>query len=93
MLETVFTIFYLIVRYTFIALMVLMIARWILSLFRLSDGNPIMLFLTRCTEPVILPFRRRIPPVSFLDMSLIFAFVSLIIVQTLLEQAIPLTLR
>ncbi len=93
MLETVFTVFYLIVRYTFIALMVLMIARWILSLFRLSDGNPIMLFLTRCTEPVILPFRRRIPPVSFLDMSWIFAFVSLIIMQTLLDQAIPLTLR
>lgn len=93
MLETVFTIFYLIIHYTFLALIVLMIARWILSLFRLSDSNPIMLFLTRCTEPVILPFRRRIPPVSFLDMSWIFAFVSLLIVQTLLEQAIPLTLR
>jgi uncharacterized protein YggT (Ycf19 family) len=93
MLETVFTIFYLIVHYAFLALIVLMIARWILSLFRLSDSNPIMLFLTRCTEPVILPFRRRIPPVSILDMSWIFAFVSLLIVQTLLEQAIPLTLR
>ena len=93
MLETAFTVFYLIVHYTFLALIVLMIARWILSLFRLSDGNPIMLFLTRCTEPVILPFRRRIPPVSFLDMSWIFAFVSLWIVQALLEQAIPLTLR
>ena len=34
-----------------------------------------------------------IPPVSILDMSWIFAFVSLLIVQTLLEQAIPLTLR
>lgn len=93
MLETAFTIFYLIVHYTFLALVVLMIARWILSLFHLSDGNPIMLFLTRCTEPIILPFRRRIPPVSILDMSWIFAFVSLLIVQTLLEQAIPLSLR
>ena len=93
MLETAFTVFYLVIHYTLLALIVLMIARWILSLFHLSESNPIMLFLTRCTEPIIVPFRRRIPPVSILDMSWIFAFVSLIIVQALLEQAIPLSLR
>jgi uncharacterized protein YggT (Ycf19 family) len=49
-----------------------------------------MLFLIRCTEPIIVPFRRRIPAVGILDMSWIFAFVSLYIVQALLQQAIPL---
>ena len=90
MLDTAFAVFYIVVHYTFLALIVLMIARWILSLFRLSEGNPIMLFLTRCTEPFILPFRRRIPPVGILDMSWIFAFISLYIMQALLEQAVPL---
>lgn len=89
MLGTAFLILGTIIRYTFLALIVLMIARWILSLFRLSDSNPIMLFLIRCTEPIIVPFRRRIPPVGILDMSWIFAFVSLNIVQVLLLQAIP----
>ena len=89
MLETAFIILGNIIHYTFLVLIVLMLARWILSLFHLSEGNPIMLFLTRCTEPIILPFRRRIPPVGILDMSWIFAFVSLYIVQALLLQAIP----
>jgi YggT family protein len=89
MLDTAFTIIYYVIHYTFIALIVLMIARWILSWFRLSEGNPIMLFLARCTDPFIRPIRRRIPPVAFLDMSWIFAFVALYIMQFILIQALP----
>lgn len=89
MLETAFRIIGTIIDYTLTALIVLMFVRWILSWFRLSESNPIMLFLTRCTEPIIVPFRRRIPLVGILDISWIFALVSLYIVQALLEQAIP----
>ena len=82
-------ILYNIINYFFTALIILLIARWILSMFRLSDSNPIMLFLMRCTDPLIMPIRRRIPPVGFLDMSWIFAFVAILIMRTLLLQALP----
>lgn len=93
MLTTLFIIMAYVIDYTLIALIVMIFVRWILSAFHLSDSNPIMLFLTRCTEPIVLPFRRRVPPVSILDMSLIFASVSLWIVRMLLLQAIPIVLR
>lgn len=88
-MTTLFSVLGHIINYTLIALIVLMFVRWILSWFRLSDSNPIMLFLTRCTEPIIVPFRRRIPPVGNLDLSWIFALVSLYIVLALLLQAVP----
>jgi YggT family protein len=84
------SIVYHVIYYFFTALIVLLIARWILSLFRLSDSNPIMLFLMRCTDPLVVPIRRRIPPVGgFLDVSWIFAFVAIYIVRALLLQALP----
>ncbi len=90
MLQTAFIILYYIIHYFFLALILLILARWILSWFRLPESNPIMLFIARCTDPVILPFRRRIPPVMFLDMAAIFALVALYIMQFVLLQALPL---
>jgi len=83
------SILYHVIYYFFTALIVLLIARWILSLFRLSDSNPIMLFLMRCTDPLIVPIRRRIPPLAFLDISWSFAFVAILIMRALLLQALP----
>jgi YggT family protein len=82
-------IFSSIIHYFFVALMVLLWVRIILTWFRLSDSNPIVLFLARCTDPIIVPIRKRIPPVGFLDISWIFAFVALIIMQMVLLQALP----
>ncbi len=70
-------------------LIVLLFVRWILSWFRLPDSNPIMLFLNRTTDPVILPFRKRIPPVAFLDMSWFFAWAFLTIFRIVFLQALP----
>ncbi len=84
-----FNILHLLINFFFVALIVLLWVRLILSWFRLSDSNPIMLFLARCTDPVIAPIRKRIPPVGFLDVSWIFAFVALNIMRTLLLQALP----
>jgi len=78
-----------VIYYFFAALWVLLFVRFILSWFRLSDSNPIMLFLMRVTEPYIVPIRRRIPPVGPLDVSWFFALSALIIMQALLLQALP----
>ncbi len=82
-------ILHLLIYYFFTILIVLMFVRWILSFFRFSEGNPIMLFLTRCTEPLVAPVRRRIPPVLFLDVSWFFVFIGLYIMRALLMQALP----
>lgn len=82
-------ILHLVIYYFFTILIVLLFVRWILSLFRLSDSNPIMLFLTRSTEPFIVPIRKRIPPLAFLDISWFFAWSALLIMRTLLLQALP----
>jgi YggT family protein len=73
----------------FAALIILMFVRMILSWFRIGDGNPIMLFVVRCTEPFIVPIRKRVPPVAFLDISWFFAWSALIIMRILLLQALP----
>ena len=87
MLQT--NILHLVIRLFFSGLIILMFVRWILTMFRVSDGNPIMLFLIRCTDPLISPIRKRIPPVGFLDISWFFVWSALIIMQILLLQALP----
>ena len=77
------------VYYFFTALIILMFVRWILSWFRLSESNPIMLFLIRCTDPLIAPIRKYIPPVGFFDISWFFVWTALYIMRTLLIQALP----
>lgn len=82
-------IVYDLISYTFGILIVLLFVRLILSWFRLGEGNPVMLFLARCTDPFIVPIRRRIPPVGFIDISWFFAMVALGIMRLLLLQALP----
>jgi len=41
-------------------------------------------FLNDVSEPILLPFRRMIPPISGLDLSPIFAFLFLEIIKTIL---------
>lgn len=73
----------------FTGLIILLFVRLILSWFRLSESNPIMLFLVRCTDPLIAPIRKYIPPVGFLDISWFFAWSALLIMRILLIQALP----
>lgn len=72
----------------FAVLIILLIVRWILSFF-VKEGNPIMLFMIRCTDPMIAPVRKRIPPVAFIDISWFFVWSALIIMRVLLLQALP----
>lgn len=82
-------ILYNVISYFFTGLIILLFVRWILSWFRLSESNPIMLFLVRCTEPVIAPIRKYIPPAGFIDISWFFAWSALLIMRVLLLQALP----
>ncbi len=82
-------ILHLLIYYFFTVLIVLLFVRWILSLFRISESNPIMLFLMYATDPIIAPIRKRLPPVMFLDISWFFAWAALFIMRILLYQALP----
>lgn len=71
------------------ALIIMLFARMILSYF-LNPANPVLLFLVRCTEPLAVPIRKRIPRTPFLDVSWLFVFVGLFIMRALLLQALPI---
>ena len=78
-----------IINLFFAVLIILMFVRFILSFFNLREGNPIMLFITRCTEPFIAPISKRVPPVWVLNVAFFFAWAALDIMRTLLLQALP----
>jgi uncharacterized protein YggT (Ycf19 family) len=79
-----------VVNLFFSLIIILMFVRWILSWFRLSEGNPVMLFFVRTTDPFLLPLRKRIPPVKSFDMSWFFAWILLIIARDIFLQALPI---
>ncbi|TKJ31138.1 MAG: hypothetical protein CEE40_02455 [Chloroflexi bacterium B3_Chlor] len=68
--------------FTFLYLAIM--ARIILSWFRLDPYHPVSLFLYRVTEPILGFFRGIIPPIGMIDISPIVAIVVLGIVQQVL---------
>lgn len=66
-------------------------ARVIASWFRIDERFAIVRFLAYLTDPFLLPIRRFVPPVGFLDMSWIIATFMLQTVQILLLQSLPAT--
>lgn len=72
-IELIFTFFYLAIM-----------ARIILSWFRIDPYHPVSMFLFRVTEPILAPFRRIIPPIGMIDISPIVAIIVLGIVQQVL---------
>jgi YggT family protein len=71
--DLVFTFFYLAIM-----------ARIILSWFRIDPYHPVSVFLFRVTEPILAPFRNIIPPIGMMDISPIVAIIVLGIVQQVL---------
>ncbi|MFY7696164.1 MAG: YggT family protein [Cyanobium sp.] len=68
-----------------------LIVRVLLSWFpNLDWGNPILSAISSITDPFLNLFRGLIPPIGGLDLSSIVAFLSLQLVQTLLEQSVVL---
>lgn len=64
-------------------------ARVIASWFRMDERYAFIRFLAYLTDPFLVPIRRFIPPVGFLDMSWIIATFMLQTVQLLLLQSLP----
>jgi YggT family protein len=64
------------------------IARSLLSWFRISYYHPIARFLIQITEPVLAPLRRHIPPVGGLDFTPMVALVLIWVVEQVLQMLI-----
>lgn len=65
----------------FWGLLIMVIASWIAP----QSYNPALLLVRQLVEPVCTPFRRLIPPMGGLDISIIFAFLALNVVQILIK--------
>ncbi|MBI3964389.1 MAG: YggT family protein [Chloroflexi bacterium] len=76
------------VNLLFTILMWAIIARSLLSWFRLAPDHPIIRVLDDVTEPILAPLRRVIPLVGPLDISPIVAIILLNVAQTLLVRAL-----
>jgi YggT family protein len=66
----------------------LIIVRIIFSWGRVSYVNPLMRFLVRATDPLLVPLRQMIPPLGMFDLSPIVAF----IIIWLFQAAVQMTL-
>ncbi|HKY28539.1 MAG TPA: YggT family protein [Pyrinomonadaceae bacterium] len=61
----------------------MIIARVILS-WGLTYGHRLMRFLIRWTDPILIPFRRRIPPVGMFDLSPMIVLIILLVFQSII---------
>lgn len=59
------------------ALWFLMLIRAIMSWFNPDPYNPLVRLVIQLTDPILLPFRRVIPPVGMFDISFIVALIAM----------------
>jgi YggT family protein len=71
--------------YGALAIYTLLIFMRIVFSWGMSQVNPLMRFLLRVTDPVLLPFRRLIPPVGMFDISPIIVIFLLQLLQKAVE--------
>lgn len=70
-----------IINIYFVAILVSIILSWIAQ----GSYNPAVILLHQLTEPVMAPFRRILPPMGGLDLSPIFVFLSINVLQIILN--------
>jgi YggT family protein len=73
----------LLVNFYFFAILAMIILSWIAP----GSGNPVVSLLYQLTEPVMAPCRRLLPAMGGLDLSPIFVFIGINIVQIFLRHA------
>jgi YggT family protein len=83
------SIIYGIILYGIGVLLLALIIRALASWVRIDERFAFIRFLAKFTDPFIAPYRRIIPPMGFLDVSFILGFFTLITLQILLTQALP----
>ena len=69
-----------------LALIIRALASWV----RIVERYAFIRFLAKLTDPFIAPYRRFVPPMGFLDVSFILGAFTLITLQILLTQALPM---
>lgn len=83
------------IHFALMLMVVALLVRVILSWLPFPPGNPIVLFFTRLTDPILQPIARRIPRGSFgfLDLSytvaIIFVWWILLTLDAVLSFALP----
>ena len=75
---------YQVINLLFDVLSLAIIARAVLSWFRISPYHPAVALLNRITDPILDPLRRYIPSVGMVDITPIAALILLQIIQRLL---------
>ncbi|GLV58616.1 hypothetical protein KDH_54460 [Dictyobacter sp. S3.2.2.5] len=70
-------------------LILAMFVRAIASWFQMDDRFAFIRFLSRMTDPFIVPVRRVVGQIGFLDLSFLIAWFGLFIVRLLLLQSLP----
>ena len=71
----------LLVNFYFFAILAMIILSWVAP----GSRNPVVYLLHQLTEPVMAPFRRFLPAMGGLDLSPIFVFIGINIVQIILR--------
>lgn len=69
-------------------LLILVFARAVISWVQASPYNPIVQFLYTTTEPILRPIRRRLPPMSGIDISPLVVLVIIVFLQRALVQTL-----
>ena len=89
MLDLLLTILYGIVNYGITILIIAIFVRVLASWINLDERNAFIRFLTRVTDPFIIPCRRIIGRVGILDLSYLVATFLLFTLKILLLQSLP----
>ena len=76
----------LLVKIYFWSLIIMIIASWIAP----GSSHPALLLINQITEPLMKPFRAILPPMGGLDLSPIFAFLSLQVVEIVINHLMRL---
>jgi YggT family protein len=72
------------IDFAFQALYVSMLIRILLSWIPHDPFHPIISAIYKITDPILIPFRNMIPPIGGIDISAIFAFMALGLIQKLI---------
>ena len=62
----------------------ILLGKAIVSWFPVNPKNPIVRFLDRLTEPVLVPVRKNVPPIAGMDLSVVLVLVVISILRNMI---------
>ena len=62
----------------------ILLGKAIVSWFPVNPRNPIVRFLDRLTEPVLVPVRKNVPPIAGMDLSVVLVLVVISILRNMI---------